>query len=126
LALRDNPAYSGQFLWSGADYLGEAGKWPAIDSSFGLLDRTGARKPISYERESWWSQKPMVYMARRAAARERGAVDPGYEPDPVRGVQTLFPDWTPANQSAHDESVEVYSNAADVELLLNGKSLGSK
>ena len=28
IALRDNPPYAGQFLWSGIDYLGEARQWP--------------------------------------------------------------------------------------------------
>ena len=36
----------------------------------GLLDRTGAIKPVGYERQSWWSEKPMVHMARRVAARQ--------------------------------------------------------
>jgi beta-galactosidase len=38
----------------------------------------------------------------------------------------LFADWTPKNSAPHDESVEVYSNAKEVELFLNGKSLGAK
>ena len=40
LAMRDHPEYSGQFIWSGADYLGEARVWPGISRSTGLLDRT--------------------------------------------------------------------------------------
>ena len=38
----------------------------------------------------------------------------------------MFADWTPANVNSHDENVEVYSNCEQVELFLNGKSLGEK
>ncbi len=41
-ALRDNAPYAGQFLWVGIDDLGEAGRWPSIASSQGLLDHTGS------------------------------------------------------------------------------------
>ena len=129
LALRDNAPYAGQFLWSGIDYLGESRSWPVIDAASGLLDRTGAMKPIAYERQSWWSDKPMVYLTRRTAPLRLGPADPGYETGPVTPVrfpQTLFSDWTPADSAPHEETVEVYSNCEEVELLLNGKSLGTK
>ena len=44
VAMRDHPEYSGQFLWAGIDYLGEAGRWPTIGSGSGLLlsDATAA------------------------------------------------------------------------------------
>ncbi len=125
LALRDNAAYAGQFLWAGIDYLGESRAWPAISGFFGLLDRTGEIKPMGYERQSWWSSVPMVHITRRVSAREVPPTDPGYEAY-RRTVQTLFDDWTPPNGAAHEENVEVYSNCASVELLLNGKSLGAK
>ena len=104
LALRDNPPYAGQFLWIGIDYLGESPGWPAISADFGLLDRAGGFKPRAFERQSWWSREPMVHMARD-------------------GVSS---DWTPANRAAHMEKVAAYSNCEQVELTLNGHSLGSK
>jgi len=35
LAVRDNPEYSGHFLWTGVDYLGESRRWPVIASGSG-------------------------------------------------------------------------------------------
>jgi beta-galactosidase len=123
--LRDNAPYAGQFLWSGIDYLGEAGRWPNTTAGNGLLYRTGFMKPMAWERQSWWSDKPVVYITRRVAPQARPETDPGYEA--VRRIQqTLFADWTPANTQPHDETVEAYSNCAEVELLLNGKPLGGK
>jgi beta-galactosidase len=124
LALRDHPAYAGQFLWSGIDYLGESRRWPLVGHSSGLLDRTGAARPTAFQHESWWSDQPMVYMARRLAPNDAMPVDPGYAAD-ERYSQVLFHDWTPRNSQPHNENVEVYSNAKSVELFLNGKSLGA-
>ena len=67
IAMRDNPEYSGQFIWVGVDYLGESAAWPNYAFGKGLLDRTATPRPVGYQRQSWWGGKPMVYIARRVA-----------------------------------------------------------
>ena len=129
VAMRDNPPYSGQFLWSGIDYLGESRRWPVIAAGSGLLDRTGAPKPVAFERQSWWSDQPMVFIARRIARTTASPTDPGYETagqDALRRPHVLFRDWTPRSLESHEENVEIYSNCKTVELFLNNKSLGAK
>lgn len=126
LALRDNPPYAGQFIWSGADYLGEAHIWPFIANSSGLVDRTDVPHIDGLQRQSWWSSVPLVRIVRRVAPTASGPVDPGEATDLRRPRQVLFADWTPANLNPHTEDVAVYSNADNVELLLNGKSLGAQ
>jgi beta-galactosidase len=123
LAMRDNPAYAGQFLWTGIDYLGEAKRWPAISFDYGLFDRTLNPHPRGYERQSWWSAAPMIAIARRVAPTPRTPTDPGYEAFQPTGP-TLLCDWSPRNTDPHAENVEVYSNCEQVELFLNKRSLG--
>lgn len=126
LAMRDHPEYSGQFIWSGTDYLGEARVWPGFSRSTGLLDRTDWPHARGLERESWWSPKPVVHIVRRTKPTPKSPTDPGYELQQMGDAETVFADWTPESLAPHDEQVEVYSNCTDVELWLNGASLGSK
>ena len=111
LVLRDLPFMSGQFLWVGIDYLGEA-QWPAISRNNGLLDRTGSYTPLGYQRQSWWSDKPTVHIVRKS--------DNG-------GAGKWVANWTPVDFGTYDEArLQVYSNCDEVELFLNDKSLGVK
>jgi beta-galactosidase len=144
IAMRDHSEYSGQFLWSGIDYLGEAGRWPSIGAGSGLLLTTSLPRARAFERQSWWADpktQPMIRIARRVQAARRGPVDPGYASptsnnqaattapntplDPTtRFGQPLLLDWSPKDQSPHIENIEIYTNAEEVELFLNDKSLG--
>lgn len=126
LALRDNPPYAGQFLWTGIDYIGESPRWPTFAYNSGLLERTGTPRPLAFQRASWWSAKPMVFAARRVSQTPVLPTDPGYDPLQERRPQVLFADWTPRTLAPHEETVEVYSNCERVELFLNGKSLGAQ
>jgi len=126
LAARDNPPHSGQFLWCGIDYLGESAGWPSTTFNAGLLDRSGQMQPRGSERQSWWSDRPMVGVFRRVAPNESTPTDPGYEAIEWRRRQVLFPDWTPREATTAEVNIEVYSNCDEVELVLNGKSLERK
>ena len=155
-AVRDHAEYSGQFLWSGIDYLGESRTWPTIGSGSGLLNSVALPHGRAYERESWWATTPMVAMVRRTAVVRPASIDPGYAnatsmdqsaapatpraARPPAGARTAAPpvdaavrfsepllaDWTPKDLTPHTENVEVYTNAEEVELFLNGKSLGNE
>jgi beta-galactosidase len=112
LAVRDNPYISGQFLWTGIDYLGEAGRWPNRASSAGLLDLCGFKKPMAWFRQSLWADKPMVYVC--ASAGGGGG---------FRRMRTEEHwNWS------KDQTVTVncYSNCPEVQLTLNDKPVGTK
>ncbi len=83
LAVRDNPHIFGQFLWTGIDYLGESGPWPARGSEAGLLDLAGRVKPQGEYRKMLWSDLPTDSVERsmrqrwqrRGGRQERGSDD---------------------------------------------------
>jgi hypothetical protein len=114
-AVCDKQHIFGQFLWTGIDYLGESGVWPARGSSAGLLDLAGQRKPIGWYRAALWSQQPVCYIGTIPQGRGRrgGGVHP-YAPDT----------W---NYNEGDRvRVVCYTNADDARLLLNGQPLQVK
>jgi beta-galactosidase len=109
-AVRDHAYVGGQFLWTGIDYLGEAGRWPNRASGFGLLDLCGFEKPIGWYRQSLWSSTPMVYLCVPGRAADRRP--------------TVAEHWNwPAGTTV---DVACYTNCAEVELMLNGTSLGTQ
>ena len=100
--MRDTPWHSGHFRWTGFDYYGEAGLvhggLPFNLFMGGALDVAGFKKDLYYFYKSQWTKEPMIHM---------------------------LPHWThPRMPKGTVVPVWVYSNADEVELFLNGKSLG--
>jgi beta-galactosidase/beta-glucuronidase len=114
--VRDNEYISGQFLWTGIDYLGEARGWPFRASGAGILDLAGNEKIGWFRRKSLWKDEPALYLAVRPAgdgAKER-------EIAPWELVRS----WN----FSKGRPVELicYTNLPGAELFLNGRSLGQK
>jgi beta-galactosidase len=91
----------GGFIWTGFDYRGEPTpyQWPNISSHFGVMDVCGFPKNIYYYYQSWWSNKDVLH---------------------------LSPHWNWKGKEGQPIDVWVNTNADNVELFLNGKSLGKK
>jgi beta-galactosidase len=125
LEVKNNEFISGQFLWTGIDYMGEARRFPSHASTSGLLDLTSFEKPIYYWRQAMWSEKPMLYLtSRKVRATDQKSVDP---------MSNLAGFLNSSDQNEHwnytvGDSVLVmaFTNCNEVELFLNGKSLGKK
>lgn len=125
-AVTDRDFIFGQFLWTGIDYLGESGTWPARGSTAGLLDLAGQRKPIGWYRASLWSEKPMCYLGTTGAYRS-------YEANRANRARANRPNRAqPPHPYANDTwnyregdrvRVMCYTNAENVRLFLNGQPL---
>lgn len=136
-AVAGRPYLIGDFVWSGMDYLGEAGigrvfppgqpavphweapQFPWHGAECGDIDITGWRKPISHYRQIVWNRGERLYLAVVA-------------PPPVPGNWSLskwsvapeLPSWTWPGQEGRPLKVEVYSRDDAVELELNGQAMG--
>jgi len=113
-AVDSNRYIAGQFLWTGIDYLGEAGAWPERGNSEGLLTLAGFAKPAYYFRQSLWGDSPMVYMVVSPVTTQRHKVkeipgNPLWEGNP--GDSLL---------------VSCFTNCDEAELFLNHRSLGKQ
>jgi beta-galactosidase len=109
-AVRGHAYVGGQFLWTGIDYLGEAGVWPNRANGAGLLDLCGFKKPAAWFRQSLWSDQPMVYLCVPTGTANR------------RAIAAEHWNW-PAGSTV---TVACYTNCAEVELTLNGRQLGTQ
>lgn len=98
--IRDNDFISGQYVWTGFDYIGEPTPfgWPAHSSYFGIVDLAGFPKDAYYLYQSEWSKKQVLH---------------------------LFPHWNWKPGQVVDMWC-YYNNADEVELFVNGKSQGVK
>lgn len=98
--VKNNDHISGIYVWTGFDYLGEPTPfwWPSRSSYFGIVDLAGIPKDVYYMYQSEWTDKNVLH---------------------------IFPHWN----WQEGQNVDVwayYNNADEVELFLNGKSLGKK
>ena len=96
-----NDYWLGGYIWTGFDYRGEPTpyKWPNISSHFGVMDVCGFPKNLYYYYQSWWTDKDVLHIS---------------------------PHWNWHGKEGQAIEVWVNTNADDVELFLNGKSLGKK
>lgn len=99
--IADRPYVAGGYVWTGFDYKGEPTPfgWPDVNSNFGIMDQCGFPKDSYYYYQSVWGDKPIVH---------------------------VLPHWNWTGKEGQPIDVWAYSNAARVELLLNGASLGVK
>jgi beta-galactosidase len=92
---------AGTFVWTGFDYGGEPGApWPCVHTDWGgMMDRTGFAKDNYYYYQSWWSDKTVLH---------------------------LFPHWNWAGKEGQEIWIWAHSNCDEVELMVNGQSMGRK
>ena len=90
---------SGLFYWTGFDYRGEPNPlvYPATVSEFGILDYCGFPKDEAFYLKSWWTSEPVLH---------------------------IFPHWNLAGHEGERVEIWAYSNCDEVELFVNGRSLG--
>ena len=138
-----HPHLIGDFTWTGWDYLGEVGigrteyveagdgsvptegvvgEYPWLVAHAGDIDITGVRRPASYYREIVFGRRTDPYIAvhRPAnAGKQIAYAGPWSWSDSIGS-------WSWSGFEGTVVKVEVYADADDVELLLDGESLGRR
>lgn len=123
-AVTENAYISGQFLWTGIDYLGEAHGWPIHGSGAGLMTMAGFEKTGYYRRQSLWSSIPMIHLA-TIAAQDSCRTSWG-----ETFKQPIDCEFAPASEcwdyvQGEEVVVKCYTNLPQIELTLNGKTIGT-
>ena len=135
----------GDFVWTAVDYLGESGiGWMGYSQDWqklgpypwhlaycGEIDATGRKRPAAYYREVLWKTgiDPISAFVRQPAGTEDlpdRHLFPITPPHLDWSLDDVHPSWTWRGQEGKPLEVVVYSEFPEVELLLNGTSLGRK
>lgn len=130
---KKNKRIIGDFVWAGWDYIGEVGDGAAEYSDYKFEDpatrMTGGNGRIDLNGKS----RAEAAYTRVAFERETGpfiAVDPVYQKEKLRltgwQLTKALESWAWDGCSGETAKVEVYARAAQVELFINGKSVGKK
>lgn len=97
-AVNTRPFMAGMFKWAAYGYRGEARAWPRLYSRSGIIEADGNFKENSYFYKAMWSGEAFT---------------------------KIFPEhWNLSGMEQEMVEVRVYTNAEEVELWLNGVSIG--
>ncbi|MEJ6951438.1 glycoside hydrolase family 2 TIM barrel-domain containing protein [Natronospora cellulosivora (SeqCode)] len=119
LAVENNEYISGQFLWTGIDFLGEAGRWPNRNSRAGLLDLAAFKKAEYYFRQSLWSKTPMLKLLSIDLDRVKKNNTLNWQKD-------VKDHWNWEGKEGKKIRVICCTNCQEIDLYFNGKFFASK
>ena len=135
-AARSRDFVAGIFIWTGYAYLGEAGPWPRKGLEISLFDYAGFKTPRGHFFECLWKPAPKVWLGTTTASEseyshtaEGGWIftERAYEPPAMKWLRRWEWDRVSANwnyKPGESTIVQAYANTEEVELRLNGTSLG--
>ena len=107
----------GLAYWGAIDYLGESQGWPAKGWAQGVFDITLQPKPKAYLMKSLFSEEPLVHIA---------IVENAHADMMWNGVQTGNQQLTERLRTGTPLTLYTYTNAEEVELFVDGRSVGTK
>ena len=115
----DRDKVLGLAYWGAIDYLGESMGWPVKGWNQGVFDLSLQPKPDAYFVKSMFSEEPVVHI---------GIIEKSGGNIQWNGINVsagkLSENWN--REAGEQVSLYTYTNGDEVELFLNGKSLGVK